>query len=393
MIVKPKIRNFICTTAHPDGCEEQVRRQIQYIKNYTKAASQKRVLVIGSSTGYGLASRICAAWYDMSPTIGVCLEREATERRTATAGWYNTAAFEKFAKEDGLYAKTIIGDAFSKKTKDETLSLIKRDWGQVDIVIYSLAAPRRTMPDGTTYYSVLKTVDKPFESKNLDLSKNSLINTTIPVATEEELRATVHVMGGEDWEEWILELKEAGLLAPDARTIAYSYIGPELTYPIYKDGTIGHAKEHLYRTAVNLNRMGVSSFVSVNKALVTQASSAIPVVPLYLSILYKIMKDEGVQEGTIEQIYRLWSEFLMKENPITDIPYRIRLDNCEMNSMIQSCVSEVWNKVTGENLEQFADIKGFWKDFYHLFGFGYDNVDYETDTEIDRHILSKCIKE
>lgn len=388
MIVKPKIKNFICTTAHPDGCEEHVRRQIQYIKSCPRTAGKRNVLVIGSSTGYGLASRICAAWSDLSPTVGVCFEREATKNRTATAGWYNTAAFEKFAREDNLYAKTIIGDAFSRTVKEEAAALIRRDLGQIDAVIYSLAAPRRTMEDGTVYQSVLKTTDKSFETQSLDLSKFCLTRTSIPVATEEEIQSTIHVMGGEDWKEWMDMLKRENLLSPNAFTVAYSYIGPELTYPIYNSGTVGCAKNHLYQTAVQLNEMGIPSYVSVNKALVTQSSVAIPAVPLYIAILYKVMREAGVEESTIEQIYRLWKCHLTADKPLTDIPFRIRMDDHELDAGIQKKVLEYWNKLTDENLEQYADLKGYQEDFQNLFGFGYDTIDYEADTEIDRPVLS-----
>lgn len=388
MIVKPKVKNFICITAHPEGCREHVYREIQYIKSKPQLKLNQRVLVIGASTGYGLSSRICAAWSGGSPTIGVCFERAASGNRTATAGWYNTAAFEEFAKQDGLYAKTINGDAFSDQIKKETIDLIRRDWGEVDLVIYSLAAPRRTMPDGTVYTSVLKTMDKPFTSKSLDLSHNVLTESTVSPATEEEIEATDRVMGGEDWSNWMHALRDAGVLSDQARTVAYSYIGPEMTRPIYDGGTIGHAKQHLYNTALKLNADGISAYVSVNKALVTQSSSAIPIVPLYITILYKVMKETGTHENTIEQIERLWQDNLFSSHPTMDKPRRIRLDDLEMRPDVQKKVQEYFDRITDENLEQCADIKGYWEDFYHLFGFGYENIDYEADTETDRKILS-----
>lgn len=387
MIVKPRVKNFICITAHPEGCRENVYRQIQYVKSQPGLNLNQRVLVIGSSTGYGLSSRICAAWGCASPTIGVCYEKPAAGNRTATAGWYNTAAFEEFAAQDGLYAKTINGDAFSEKIKADTIDLIRRDLGQVDLVVYSLAAPRRTMPDGTVYTSVLKTLDQPFTSKSLDLSHHVLTETTVLPADEEEIEATDHVMGGEDWSDWIHGLKSAGVLSDQASTVAYSYIGPEMTYPIYAGGTIGHAKHHLYKTALALNEDGIPAYVSVNKALVTQSSSAIPIVPLYIAVLYQVMKENGTHEDTIEQMYRLWHDHLQGA-PATDIPNRIRLDDLEMRPDVQEKVLGYWNRITDENLEEYADLDGYWEDFYHLFGFGYDNIDYDLDTETDRAVLS-----
>lgn len=391
MIVKPRVKNFICITAHPDGCREHVYQQIEYIKSRPQLSlrqKKQRVLVIGASTGYGLSSRICAAWGCDSPTIGVCFEKPASGNRTATAGWYNTAAFEELAKKDGLYAKTINGDAFSAEVKAETIELIRRDWGQVDLVIYSLAAPRRTMPDGTLVTSVLKTLGEPFTSKSLDLSHNKLTETTVLPASEQEIAATDHVMGGEDWMDWMDALKSAGVLSAQAETVAYSYIGPEMTYPIYAGGTIGHAKNHLYETALKIHASGIPAYVSVNKALVTQSSSAIPIVPLYIAVLYQVMKEHGTHENTIEQMYRLWDEYLSVSQPATDIPNRIRLDDLEMRPEIQEKVYEYWNRISDENLEQYADISGYWDDFYHLFGFGYEKIDYDADTQTDRPVLS-----
>lgn len=388
MIIKPKAKNFICTTAHPEGCKESVYQQIQYIKSQPKTNTKQRTLVIGSSTGYGLASRICAAWSDGAPTIGVCFEKPATGNRTATAGWYNTVAFEEYAKEEGLYAKTIIGDAYSTQVKEDVMKMIREDLGQIDLLVYSLAAPRRTMPDGTMYTSALKTVGEPFTSKSLDLEKRILTEKTVNPANEQEIESTIRVMGGEDWSDWIHALKDANLLSENARTVAYSYIGPEMTYPIYKEGTIGQAKNHLYDTAVKLSAEGVPAYVSVNKAVVTQSSSAIPAVPLYISILYHVMKETGTHENTIEQMYRLWNEYLLKEEPATDIPNRIRLDDLEMRPDIQEKVIEYWNLITDENLEEYADIAGYWKDFYQMFGFEHEVIDYEQDIEADRKIPS-----
>lgn len=388
MIIKPRAKNFICTTAHPEGCKESVYQQIQYIKSQPQTNSKLRTLVIGSSTGYGLASRICAAWSDGAPTIGVCFEKPATGNRTATAGWYNTVAFEEYAKQDGLYAKTIIGDAYSTQVKEEVMELIRKDLGQIDLLVYSLAAPRRTMQDGTIYTSALKTVGEPFTSKSLDLEKRMLTEKTVNPASEQEIEATVHVMGGEDWSDWMYALKEANLLSENARTVAYSYIGPEMTYPIYREGTIGQAKNHLYHIALKLSADGIPAYVSVNKAVITQSSSAIPAVPLYISILYRIMKENGTHENTIQQMYRLWNEYLLKEEPATDIPNRIRIDDLEMRQDVQDKVIEYWNLITDENLEDYADIAGYWKEFYQMFGFEYENIDYEQDVEADRQIPS-----
>lgn len=388
MIIKPRVRNFICTTAHPEGCRESVNRQMEYVKERPGKNRKQRTLIIGASTGYGLSSRICATWSDQAPTIGVCYEKPATAGRTATAGWYNTAAFEELAARDGLYAKTINGDAYSENIKRETMDLIRKDLGQIDLLVYSLAAPRRTMPDGTVYTSVLKTMGQPFTSKSLDLRKNVLTEKTVLPATEEEVQATIRVMGGEDWRDWMEALRKENLLSKDIRTVAYSYLGPEMTYPIYKEGTIGQAKEDLYQTALQLNGAGIPAFVSVNKAVVTQSSSAIPVVPLYISVLYRIMKEAGIHEGTVEQMYRLWDSYLSETEPKTDIPHRIRLDDKEMRPDVQEKVAECWNLLQDDNLKQLADVDGYWEEFYQLFGFGYDNIDYEADTDAERRILS-----
>lgn len=388
MIVKPKVKNYICVTAHPEGCKENVQRQIEYVKKNGKIDIPGKVLVIGSSTGYGLASRICAAWSGNASTIGVCYEKPSNGKRTATAGWYNTAAFEELASKDGLYAKTIIGDAFSKGIKDETIALIKKDLGEVDLVIYSLAAPNRTMPDGKNYSSTLKTVGEPFTSKSLNLSTNKLSEATIMPAEADEIEATIHVMGGEDWEDWILALDEAGVLSEDAKTVAYSYIGSEMTRPIYADGTIGLAKENLCETAAKLREKGFCAHVSVNKALVTQSSSAIPVVPLYIAILYRVMKDKKVHENTIEQIYRLYRDYISKESFETDEKGCIRIDELELAEDVQKEVQKYWNEVSDENINQCADLEGYWEDFHQLFGFGFDNINYDADVNIEKNIMS-----
>ena len=384
MIVEPKVKGFICTTAHPAGCKESVRRQIAYCKEKGMVEGPKKVLVIGSSTGYGLASRIAVTYGYGADTIGVAFERESNGRRTATAGWYNTKAFEEFAKEDGYYAKSFNGDGFSEEMKNQVIETIRKDFGKVDMVVYSMAAPRRTMPDGTTVSSVLKTVGKELTNKTIDLRNNEIKDVTVPVANEEEIENTVKVMGGEDWEAWIQALVDADVLSDNAVTLAYSYIGPELTHAIYKEGSIGQAKKHLFDTSKKLTKefeaKGLKAYISVNKALVTQSSAAIPIVPLYISLLYKIMKKEGLHEGCIEQMNRLFIDKLPAKE--TDAEGYIRLDDWEMEDKVQNEISKLWDLVTTENIGELGDIEGYWEDFYHMFGFHYDNVDYSADVEI-----------
>lgn len=384
MIVEPKVKGFICTTAHPAGCKESVRRQIAYCKEKGMVEGPKKVLVIGSSTGYGLASRIAVTYGYGADTIGVAFERESNGRRTATAGWYNTKAFEEFAKEDGYYAKSFNGDGFSEEMKNQVIETIRKDFGKVDMVVYSMAAPRRTMPDGTTVSSVLKTVGKELTNKTIDLRNNEIKDVTVPVANEEEIENTVKVMGGEDWEAWIQALVDADVLSDNAVTLAYSYIGPELTHAIYKEGSIGQAKKHLFDTSKKLTRefeaKGLKAYISVNKALVTQSSAAIPIVPLYISLLYKIMKKEGLHEGCIEQMNRLFIDKLPAKE--TDSEGYIRLDDWEMEDKVQNEITKLWDLVTTENIGELGDIEGYWEDFYHMFGFHYDNVDYSADVEI-----------
>ena len=384
MIVEPKVKGFICTTAHPAGCKESVRRQIAYCKEKGMVEGPKKVLVIGSSTGYGWASRIAVTYGYGADTIGVAFERESNGRRTATAGWYNTKAFEEFAKEDGYYAKSFNGDGFSEEMKNQVIETIRKDFGKVDMVVYSMAAPRRTMPDGTTVSSVLKTVGKELTNKTIDLRNNEIKDVTVPVANEEEIENTVKVMGGEDWEAWIQALVDADVLSDNAVTLAYSYIGPELTHAIYKEGSIGQAKKHLFETSKKLTKefeaKGLKAYISVNKALVTQSSAAIPIVPLYISLLYKIMKKEGLHEGCIEQMNRLFIDKLPAKE--TDAEGYIRLDDWEMEDKVQNEITKLWDLVTTENIGELGDIEGYWEDFYHMFGFHYDNVDYSADVEI-----------
>ena len=388
MIIKPKIRGFICTTAHPEGCAAHVREQIAYVRGKGAIAGlPKRVLVIGSSTGYGLSSRIVPAFAGGAATIGVFFERAAEEGRTGTAGWYNSAAFEKEAHAAGLYAKSINGDAFSDAIKEQTIAMIKADLGQVDVVIYSLASPRRTHPrSGTTFTSVLKPVGAPYTAKTVNTDKGIVSEITIEPASEQEISDTIAVMGGEDWEMWIDALSDAGVLAPGALTVAYSYIGPDITWAIYRNGTIGRAKEDLEATAKRLDEKlhasGGRAFVSINKALVTQASSAIPVVPLYISMLYKVMKGAGLHEGCIEQIQRLFADRLAPgASPQLDDKGRIRIDDWEMRPEIQQRVAEIWPQATTENLESLTDIAGYRTEFLKLFGFGLPGVDYEAESD------------
>lgn len=383
MIIKPKIRGFICTTAHPIGCLENISRQINYIKNQPEFETKKNVLVIGCSQGYGLASRIsCAFSKTKASTIGVMLERPANSKKTASSGFYNTVAFENIAKKENIYSKTLNLDAFLPQTIEKTIDLIKKDLNKIDMVIYSLAAPRRTMPDSTIVSSVLKTVDKPFSNKTIDLQNKQIEQITLNPATEQEIENTVKVMGGENWFDWLEALKKSDAISNDALTVAYSYIGPQLTFPIYKDGTIGKAKQHLHKTAKKIEQiLNIKALISINKALVTQASSAIPVVPLYLAILFKIMKKHNLHEGCIEQMYRLFSQKIdIKNNNLQlDENGFIRMDDFELKPQIQKEVKEAWEKINNENLNQLADLDSYFEEFEHLFGFGFKNVNYDED--------------
>lgn len=386
MIVEPRIKGFICTTAHPLGCRENVIRQIEYVKRKGALDGPKKVLVIGSSTGYGMATRIMAAFGSGADTLGIMYEREASGKRTASPGWYNTKAFEELASESGLYAKTINKDAFLLETKEEAMDEIEKNMGKIDMIIYSLAAPRRTTQDGHVYESVLKPVGENFSEKSWNLTTNIISEATINPATQEEVNDTIKVMGGEDWEEWIQVLAKRNLLSENAMTLAYSYIGPELTYPVYYNGTIGMAKKHLHATATSLTNqfqnIGLRAYISVNKALVTQASSAIPIVPLYFALLYRVMKDKNIHEGCIEQADRLFREKLFQGNAVTDEENRIRLDDYEMRADVQEETMKRWNLINSDNLSEYADLKGYWDDFYHMFGFGYENIDYSAEVTI-----------
>ena len=390
MIISPKMRGFISTTAHPVGCSKMVEQQINFIKENGQFKGPKNVLVIGASTGYGLASRIAATFGAGAKTIGVFFEKAAEGNRTASAGWYNSAAFEKFALASNHYAKSINGDAFSKEIKQATAALIRQDLGKIDLIIYSLASPRRIHPDtGAVHSSVLKPIDNTFTNKTVDPLRGEVKEITLEAATPEEIADTVAVMGGEDWQMWMEMLAQENLLADGVTTIAYDYVGPELTHSIYRNGTIGKAKDHLYATAVKLNSilkdLNGQALLSVNKALVTQASAAIPVVPLYISLLYKTMKANGTHEGCIEQINRLFTTEIYPDGSASRVAgARVRMDNYEMNGDIQQQIAALWPTVTTENLEDMTDIKGYRDEFHRLFGFNIAEIDY--DLEVDQQV-------
>lgn len=391
MIIKPKVRGFICITAHPEGCAANVQEQIDYVQSQgTIEGGPKKVLVIGSSTGYGLSARIAAAFGSNASTVGVFFERPSTNGRTASAGWYNSVSFEEKAKAAGLYAKSVNGDAFSDSIKEEVIEILKNDVGPVDLVVYSLAAPRREHPKtGAIHKSTLKPLGEPFVGPTLDTDKDVIKEVTLDPATDQDIADTVAVMGGEDWEMWMNALEENKLLADGCRSVAFSYIGPKVTWPIYWNGTIGQAKTDLDATAKRIDAMlkvkRGSAFVSVNKAVVTQASSAIPVVPLYISILFKVMKEKGLHEGCIEQLYRLYASQMYNGNAIDfDEEGRARIDDWEMKPEIQEAVAQLWDQATNENFQEISDYAGYKSEFLKLFGFGYDSVDYEAETEPER---------
>lgn len=389
MIIKPKVRGFVCVTAHPAGCAAHVQEQIDYVKARGPIKDgPKKVLVIGSSTGFGLGSRIASAFGSGAATLGVFFERPSEEGRPATPGWYNTIAFTNAARTAGLYAKNINGDAFSDEIKRQVLETLAQDLGQVDLVVYSLASPRRQHPrTGAVHRSTLQPLGASYSNKTVDTDKGIVSEVTIEPANEAEVADTVAVMGGEDWELWMQALLDAKLLAPGATAISYSYIGPVHTWPIYKDGTIGRAKIDLERAAKAIDSklkaaVGGRAFISVNKALVTQASSAIPVVPLYISILYRVMKAKGIHEGTIEQMQRLFATQLYNgHQPQFDSEGRVRVDDWEMRDDVQAEVSAIWPQVTTENLAQLTDIAGYRTEFLKMFGFGFPGIDYDADIE------------
>lgn len=389
MIIKPRTRGFICTTSHPAGCARHVEQQMEYVKSKPAITGPKNVLVIGASTGYGLSSRIVAAFGAGANTIGVYRPSAGTEKRTASAGWYNSAAFEAAAEKAGLISCSVTGDAFTDETKQKTVEVIREKLGQVDLVVYSVAAPRRKDPaTGEMVNSVLKPIGAPYTNKTVNFHTGEVSPVTIEPATEDEVKNTVTVMGGDDWQLWIEALQEGGVLAEDAVTIAYSYIGSDITQAIYRDGSIGQAKDHLEATARSLNEKlattGGRAYVAVSKALVTQSSSAIPVVPLYVSALYKVMKEKGLHEGTVEQMYRLFADRLYSaEGTPVDEQGRIRIDDWELQEDVQAEVRRIWEEISTDNIYDISDLKGYNKDFFQLFGFEFDGVDYEADVNPD----------
>jgi enoyl-[acyl-carrier protein] reductase/trans-2-enoyl-CoA reductase (NAD+) len=384
MVIKPKIRGFICTNAHPIGCAAHVNEQISYVKSQSYNQGPKNVLVIGSSTGYGLASRITATFGHGANTLGIFFEKPPTEKKTASAGWYNTAAFQTAADEDGVYAKNINGDAFSHEIKKQAIETIKADMGKIDLVVYSLASPRRTDPDtGEVYSSTLKPIGQSVTTKNLNTSKRLIDSVSVDAASEEEIQGTIDVMGGADWELWLEALKEADVLAQDVKTVAYTYIGKELTWPIYGKATIGKAKEDLDRAATAINKSteclnGQARVTSLN-AVVTQASSAIPIMPLYISAMFKVMKADGTYEGCIEQISNLFIENIYSDLPRLDEQGRFRQNYKELEDSVQQRVTDIWNTVDTDTIDELTDYKGYHGEFLKLFGFGVDGVDYDAD--------------
>ncbi|MGN6739860.1 enoyl-ACP reductase FabV [Dyella sp.] len=393
MIINPKVRGFICITAHPVGCAHNVIEQIDITKASGQSGnSPKRVLVIGASTGYGLASRITAAFGHGAATLGVFFEKPSSDTKTGTAGWYNSAAFDQAAKAAGLYSKSINGDAFSDETRARTIELIKAEMGgSIDLVVYSLASPVRKLPGtGEVKRSALKTIGEPFTATSIDTNRDTVVNVTVEPATEQEIEDTVAVMGGEDWALWIRALTDAGVLADNATTVAYSYVGTSITWPIYWHGTLGRAKQHLDNTAASMRdryaSQGLKAYVGVMKSVVTQASAAIPVIPLYVSMVFKIMKAKGIHEGTIEQINRLFRDFLYRADgaePQLDDEHRLRLDDWELREDVQSECKALWPTVNTENLNQLTDYAGYRHDFLKLFGFDRSDVDYTQDVSSD----------
>ena len=396
MVIKPKIRGFICTNAHPTGCEAHVNEQIAYVKAHTQSDTKpKNVLVIGSSTGYGLASRITAAFGNKANTLGIFFEKPPTEKKTASAGWYNTSAFQKAADAEGLWSKNINGDAFSHEIKAKAIETIKAELGEIDLVVYSLASPRRTDPDtGEVYSSTLKPIGQSVTTKNLNTSKRIIDSVSVEAANEAEIQGTIDVMGGADWELWIKALNEAGVLSNNFKSVAYTYIGKELTWPIYGKATIGKAKEDLDRAAAAINEstksLNGSAHVTSLNAVVTQASSAIPIMPLYISAMFKVMKEDGTYEGCIEQIQNLFIENIYSDTPRLDDQNRYRQNYKELEDSVQQRVTDIWNKVETETIDELTDYVSYHNEFIRLFGFGIDSVDYDADvnpvTEIN-HLL------
>lgn len=387
MIIKPRTRGFICTTAHPQGCALHVRNQADYIRSKPPIHGPKKVLVIGASAGYGLAVRIAAAFGAGAATVGVYRSSEANEKRTASAGWYNSAAFEHLADSEGLRSWSVTGDAFTDETKARTVEVIREELGQVDLVVYSVATARRTDPvTGEVHTSVLKPIGQPYTNKTVNFHTGEVSQVTLEPATEAEIDSTVHVMGGDDWERWLHALADGGVLAEQAVTVAFSYIGSDITQEVYRQGTIGRAKDHLEATAIRLNErlspLCCRAYVAVSKGLVTQSSSAIPVVPLYISVLYKVMKDKGLHEGCIEQAYRLLAERIYApEGTEVDAEGRIRIDDWEMREDVQQEVRRLWEQIGSDNVYALSDLEGYRREFFQLFGFELDGIDYEQDTD------------
>lgn len=388
MVIQPKVRGFLCTTTHPTGCLENVRRQVAHVQGKGEiAGGPKRVLVLGASTGYGLASRITAAFGSGAATIGVFFEKPGSERKPGTAGWYNSAAFHQLAEQAGVYAKSLNGDAFSDEMKARVSDLIKQDLGQVDLVVYSLAAPRRIHPKtGEVFNSTLKPIGRATTQKGVNTDKEAIQDFHLEPATQEEIDHTVAVMGGEDWEMWIRALAEAGVLAEGVKTTAYTYIGEKITWDIYWHGTIGAAKQDLDRRVKGIRErlapLGGDARVSVLKAVVTQASAAIPAMPIYLAILFKVMKARGVHEGCIEQIDRLFRDRLYGDGDLDD-EGRLRVDQLELDPAVQAEVAGIWEQIDTDNLKSLADFDGYRQEFLQLFGFGVDGVDYAADVDPD----------
>ena len=389
MIIKPRVRGFLCTTTHPVGCEANVRHQIEYVQSHGPIESgPKRVLVIGASTGYGLASRITAAFGAGAATLGIFFEKEGTERKPGTAGWYNSAAFHRFADAEGLYAKSINGDAFSDEIKQKAIETIRSDLGQVDLVVYSLAAPRRQHPvTGVIHSSTLKPIGSDTVQKGVNTDKEEVQDFHLEAATQEEIDNTVAVMGGEDWQMWIEALDDAGVLADGAKTTAYTYIGDKLTWDIYWHGTIGAAKKDLDKRVIDIRERlaakGGDARVSVLKAVVTQASAAIPAMPIYLALLFKVMKERGEHEGCIEQIDGLFRDSLYGENPQMDEEGRLRADRRELDPSVQEAVAALWQQINTDTLRELSDFEGYRREFLQLFGFEVEGVDYDADVDPD----------
>ncbi|WP_447529468.1 enoyl-ACP reductase FabV [Vreelandella sp. TE19] len=400
MIIKPKVRGFICTTTHPKGCEQNVLEQIEATKarGLDKSKGPKKVLVIGASSGYGLAARVTAAFGYGADTLGVFFEKPGSEKKPGTAGWYNSAAFDKFAKQEGLYSKAINGDAFSSDAREKAIELIKQDLGEVDLVVYSLASPVRKMPDtGELKRSSLKPIGETYRATAIDTNKDAIIEAEVEPATQAEIDDTITVMGGEDWELWMNALDEAGVLAKGAKSVAFSYIGTEITWPIYWHGALGKAKEDLDRAAAaiddTLSQSGGGANVAVLKSVVTQASAAIPVMPLYIAMVYRIMKEQGLHEGTIDQLNRLFGERLYADSSDDkglDDMGRFRLDDWELRDDVQKACQDLWPEVTSDNLFEITDYAGYKHDFLKLFGFERTDVDYDADVnpEVEFDVVS-----